>query len=86
MTITSCVPAGRYAFYGIVVIAHTKNVNWEVDLHDEFVPEYDELHKDVRDELLGHIELLEQFGPLLGRPGVDTLQRLTSHEHEGIAL
>ena len=48
-------------------------MKWEVDLHDEFLPEYDELHKDVQDELLAHIELLEQFGPQLGRPRVDTL-------------
>jgi hypothetical protein len=27
----------------------------------------------VQDELLAHIELLEQFGPQLGRPRVDTL-------------
>jgi len=37
-------------------------VKWEVDLHDDFVPEYAELHKDVQDELLAHIELLKQFG------------------------
>jgi hypothetical protein len=48
-------------------------VEWGVDLHDEFVPEYGELHKDVQDELLAHIGLLEQFGPQLGRPRVDTL-------------
>jgi hypothetical protein len=48
-------------------------VKWEVDLHDEFAPEYGELHKDVQDELLAYIELLEQFGPQLGRPRVDTL-------------
>ena len=48
-------------------------VNWEADLHDDFVPEYRELHKDVQDELLAHIVLLEQFGPLLGRPYADTL-------------
>jgi len=47
-------------------------VKWEVDLHDDFVPEYAELHKDVQDELLGHIELLKQFGPQLGRPRADT--------------
>jgi hypothetical protein len=52
---------------------HTDYVKWGVDLHDEFVPEYGELHKDVQDELLAHIELLEQFGPQLGRPRVDTL-------------
>ena len=45
----------------------------EVDLHDEFVPEYGELHKDVQDELLARIELLGQFGPQLGRPRVDIL-------------
>ena len=48
-------------------------MKWEVDLHDDFVPEYRELHKDVQDELLAHIELLEQFGPQLGRPRADTL-------------
>jgi len=42
-------------------------------LHDDFAPEYRHLHKDVQDELLAHIELLEQFGPQLGRPRADTL-------------
>jgi hypothetical protein len=49
-------------------------VEWEVDLHDDFVPEYRDLHRDVQDELLAHIELLERFGPQLGRPRVDTLK------------
>jgi hypothetical protein len=52
-------------------------VSWEVDLHDDFVLEYRDLHKDVQDvqdELLAHIELLEQFGPRLGRPRADTLK------------
>ena len=48
-------------------------MRWEVDLHDDFVPEYRVLHKDVQDELLACIELLEQFGPQLGRPRADTL-------------
>ena len=48
-------------------------MKWAVDLHDDFVPEYRDLHKDVQDELLAHIELLEQFGPQLGRPRADTL-------------
>jgi hypothetical protein len=39
----------------------------------DFVREYRELHQDVQDELLANIELLEQFGPQLGRPHVDTL-------------
>ena len=48
-------------------------MKWEVDLHDDFVPEYRDLPKDVQDELLARIELLEQFGPQLGRPRADTL-------------
>lgn len=48
-------------------------MKWEVELHDEFVPEYHELDRSVQDELLSHIELLEQFGPQLGRPRADTL-------------
>jgi hypothetical protein len=46
---------------------------WDVELHDDFVPEYDELPEDVQDELLALIEVLERIGPQLGRPRVDTL-------------
>jgi hypothetical protein len=49
-------------------------VKWAVDLHGDFVPEYRELRKEVQDELLAHIELLERFGPQLGRPRADTLK------------
>ena len=52
---------------------HTIRVTWEVDLHDDFVVEYRDLHRDVQDELLACIVLLEQFGPQLGRPRADTL-------------
>ena len=52
---------------------HTKEVHWEVDLHDDFVPEYRDLEEEVQDELLALIELLEKFGPRLGRPRADTL-------------
>jgi hypothetical protein len=48
-------------------------VKWAVDLHDDFVPEYNELHSVVQNELLAHIKLLEQFGPQLGRPRADPL-------------
>jgi hypothetical protein len=46
---------------------------WDVGLHDDFVPEYDELPEEVQDELLALIEVLERIGPQLGRPRVDTL-------------
>ncbi|MDQ6759959.1 MAG: type II toxin-antitoxin system RelE/ParE family toxin [Acidobacteriota bacterium] len=48
-------------------------MKWRVDLHDEFVSEYRELVAAVQDELLANLELLEQLGPQLGRPRVDTL-------------
>jgi hypothetical protein len=47
---------------------------WEVEFHDDFEPEFDELPEAVRVELLAHARLLERFGPSLGRPNVDTLK------------
>ena len=49
-------------------------VDWNVDFHDDFVPEYRDLPVDVQDELLAVVQLLERFGPRLGRPRVDTLK------------
>ena len=46
---------------------------WAVEFHSDFDPEYDDLAEAVQDELLAHLKLLEQFGPQLGRPRVDTL-------------
>jgi hypothetical protein len=48
-------------------------VAWKVELHPEFDPEFDRLCEDVQSELLVMMELLEDFGPSLGRPRVDTL-------------
>jgi len=48
-------------------------VNWEVELHSEFLAEFEALSEDVQDELLALIGLLQNFGPHLGRPHVDTL-------------
>jgi hypothetical protein len=48
-------------------------VKWQVSFHDDFAPEFDALAEDVQDEMLAHAKLLEQFGPQLGRPRVDTL-------------
>ena len=49
-------------------------MTWTADFHDDFVAEYHALPRDVQDELLACVTLLEQFGPLLGRPRVDTLK------------
>jgi hypothetical protein len=48
-------------------------VNWVVEVGDEFDLEFDELHEDVRTEILALSRLLQQFGPRLGRPHADTL-------------
>ena len=49
-------------------------MRWDVEIGDDFEPEFDELHEDVRSEILAHARLLQQFGPRLGRPRVDTLK------------
>ena len=48
-------------------------MSWVVEIGDEFEPEFDALHEDVRVEILALSRLLQQFGPQLGRPRVDTL-------------
>ena len=48
-------------------------MKWVVGIGDEFEPEFDELHEDVRIEILALARLLQQFGPQLKRPRVDTL-------------
>ena len=48
-------------------------VSWTVEIGDEFEPEFNELHEDVRIEILALSRVLQQFGPQLGRPRVDTL-------------
>jgi hypothetical protein len=47
---------------------------WIVEIGDEFLPEFNELDEQVRIEILAHSCLLQQFGPQLGRPRVDTLK------------
>ena len=46
---------------------------WVVAVGDEFEPEFNALPKDVQTEILALARLLQQFGPRLGRPRVDTL-------------
>ncbi len=44
-----------------------------MEIGDEFEPEFYGLHEDVQMEILAVTRLLQQFGPQLGRPRVDTL-------------
>ena len=47
---------------------------WTVLLHGEFQAEFQALPQPVRLELLARLGVLEEFGPHLGRPNVDTLK------------
>ncbi len=49
-------------------------MEWIVKFHDDFDREFEILPEEVQDELLAQANLLEKFGPQLGRPRVDTLK------------
>lgn len=49
-------------------------MSWEIETSDEFVSWYRSLAEEEVDSVDTSIELLEQAGPLLGRPHVDTLK------------
>lgn len=48
---------------------------WIVLIDDEFRPEFDLLPLPVQEELMAASGLIQIFGPQLGRPRVDTLNR-----------
>ena len=48
-------------------------MKWAVEIADEFKSEFDALDQDVRIEVLALARVLQEFGPQLGRPRVDTL-------------
>jgi hypothetical protein len=47
---------------------------WTVLIAEEFEPEFSQLPSQVQDAILTLTRLLQQFGPQLGRPRVDTLK------------
>ena len=47
---------------------------WTVVFHPEFDAEFQAMEEGLQDELLAHAKLLQEFGPNLGRPAVDTLK------------
>ena len=46
---------------------------WEIIFDPAFGSEFDEMPVSVRNELLAQAYVLREFGPMLGRPRVDTL-------------
>ena len=49
-------------------------MQWTVEFHPNFDPEFMRLPVAVQQVILARAELLRKFGPLLGRPQVDTLR------------
>jgi hypothetical protein len=49
-------------------------VRWVVEIAGEFEPEFFSLPEGVQTEILALTRLLQQFGPQLGRPRIDTLK------------
>lgn len=47
---------------------------WQIDTTDEFDLWFARLMEDQQDSVLAAIEKLEEYGPRLGRPFVDTLK------------
>lgn len=57
----------------LCVMTHTPGVGWEVVFTDEFGEWWDTLSAEQQDAIVDRVQLLEQNGPNLGRPVVDTL-------------
>jgi hypothetical protein len=50
------------------------DTHWEIETSDEFIEWYRGLNDDEIESVNFSVDLLEQAGPLLGRPHVDTLK------------
>ena len=49
-------------------------MSWKAYFHPKFKAEFDGLSESVQDELLAMLVPLQEYGPSLGRPEVDTLK------------
>lgn len=49
-------------------------MSWPVEVTDEFIAWYDTLDAHDEDKVVAAIDRLEELGPALGRPTVDTIQ------------
>jgi hypothetical protein len=64
----------KYVLETIWLLGHYISVTWNVLFHGEFAPEFKTLPEKVQVELLARLKVVENFGPALGRPIVDTLK------------
>lgn len=65
--------AEHYLVDKIYGVAYTAGVSWEVEYTEEFGAWWDDLSVNQQERLTGAIEKLQETGPGLGRPYVDTL-------------
>jgi len=56
-------------------------VVWEVEVTDEFAEWYKVLPEQLQDAITAKVELLEQYGPYLGRPHADSLAKMSTHSN-----
>lgn len=49
-------------------------MGWTVEFHPDFEAEFDALARPVQTAIAARARLIEEFGPQLGRPHVDTLE------------
>jgi len=59
---------------------------WEVAFHVDFAREFREFSTAAQDALFALLIKLRRFGPLLGRPDVDTLKGSRYPKHEGTSV
>jgi|ERR1035441_2987611 hypothetical protein len=55
-------------------MTYNHGVAWEIEYTDEFETWWDELSGDDQERVRAAVEILEEAGPALGRPLVDTLE------------
>ncbi|HZB88486.1 MAG TPA: type II toxin-antitoxin system RelE/ParE family toxin [Terracidiphilus sp.] len=55
-------------------IVDSKSAYWDIETSDEFIAWYGALNDNEAESVNFSVDLLEQTGPMLGRPHVDTLK------------
>ena len=55
---------------------------WDVEFHDDFEGEFDDLSEAVQDAILAEVNLLAKVGPSLKRPPRGHFERFKAREHE----
>ena len=58
-------------------------MSWEVEASDEFKEWYESLREEERVSVAESVDMLEEYGPALGRPYADTLRGIPLPKHEG---